>query len=304
MALLIAPLFTAGIAVGGIQNANAGGPVTIVVDADGAVGHSSPRNIAQCDGTRITVDVENNIGEAIGEANPGDTIIVCPHDTIYAESVGINVAGITIKGIAKPTVGGGAAPAFTITADGVHLTGFEAISGDSSCIVINADDVRIHGIITSGCVGNGIVADGERIIISGNNLSGNDNDGLLCGDCIDSVIQGNTANDNGDDGIQLSLGSHDNLVKGNTANGNGDNGIEIRGEDNTISNNDASNNDDDGIHVKGSSDENDVTHNNTNDNTDNGIQNDGTNNTFSQNRCRDNGTGSTPSELCKPQGFA
>ena len=241
MALLIAPLFTAGIAVGGIQNASAGiaEPKTIVVDLDGEVGHPSPRNTAQCDGTRIAVGM--SIQGAIDAANPGDTIIVCP--ATYDESVLVNKIGITVKGIVKPIVDGDDFSAFRITADGVHLTGFDVTSGEESCIVvINADDVRIHGIITSGCVGNGIVADGERIIISGNNLSGNDSSGLVCDDCIDSVIRGNTANGNGLNGIILTGGSDENLVKGNTANDNGFFGFVNDGIDNDFGQNKCSGN--------------------------------------------------------------
>jgi len=312
------------IGLSSVPGAMAGVPVTIVVDDDGKVGVFPPVTAADCDGAN-NIDADfDNIQDAYDDANQFDTVIVCPGT--YNESVDVDQEeDVTIEGIAKPKVDG-SSPAFDITEDGTHVTGFEVTTDDGDCIEIDADDVRIHGIITTGCDDDGIDADGERITISGNRLNGNDdngiecdncdeavirgnvvndnNDGIKCSFCDDSVIQGNTANGNSDDGIELSSSSDDNLVRGNTANGNGDNGIEIRGEDNIIRNNDANNNDDDGIHVKGSSDENDVTHNNTNDNTDNGIQNDGTNNTFDKNRCRNNGTGSTPSELCKPQGFA
>jgi len=277
MALLIVPLFTAGIAVGGIQNASAGGPVTIVVDADGKVGHSNPRNIAQCDGTRI--DVGMSIQAAINAADPGDTIIVCPGD--YDESVVVNESDITVKGIAKPMVDGSGSPAFTITRDRVHLTGFDVTSDDDDCIYVNdVNDVRIHGNITSGCDGNGILADGTRNTISGNNFSGNDNNGIRCFDCFDSVIKGNIVNDNGVDGIKCDR-CFRSVIQGNTAIDNAGDGIELSSD----------------------SDDNLVKGNTANDNGGFGFNDGGgSGNDYSQNRCRDNGTaGSNTGDLCKPQ---
>jgi len=281
MALLIVPLFTAGIAVGGIQNANAGvpEPKTIVVDLDGEVGHSSPRNIAQCDGTRITGDdVETSIQNAIGAANPGDTIIVCPDS--YGEAVLVDKSDITVKGIAQPIVdGSNASPAFTITEDGVHLTGFEAKSTDSDCIRVNADDVRIHGNIASGCGENGITVNGDRNTISGNTVNLNEASGIV-------------------------VNRDDNTIRGNIVNGNMDgSGIEIVGDDNTIQGNTANGNDVSGMFFRAPSEDNSVKANTANDNTNFGYEDEGTNNDFSKNKCRDNiDGGSSPGGLCKPQG--
>ena len=129
-------------------------PKTIIVDEDGEVASDPtiPATIDDCDGTGNT-DVETSIQDAVDEANPGDTIVVCPHDTEYAEGVVVDENDITIEGIAKPKVDGTSfSPAFTITEDGVHLTGFEAFSDDNACIfVLLADDVRIHGNIASNC---------------------------------------------------------------------------------------------------------------------------------------------------------
>ncbi len=316
MALLIAPLFTAGIAVGGIQNANAGGPTTLFVDEDGMADAGS------CDNA---TGAFNTIQSAIDAAISGDTIVVCPHDTEYAEAVEVNVAGITVEGIEKPKVDGtGLSPAFTITENGVVLSGFEAISGDTFCIFVNANDVRIHGNIANGCGnhginvigddntisgnivnlndGAGIVIDGDDNTIRGNKVNGNDDGNGIRINGNDNTIQGNIANGNDSNGIFLGIDSDRNLVKGNTVNGNNNNGIDVRGDDNTISSNTLNNNGADGIRIDGSSGGNDVTHNTTNENGDDGIDDNGAGNTFDKNRCRNNGTGSEPLGLCSPQG--
>lgn len=303
-------------------------PKTIVVDDDGKVGVLPPTTAAECDGDSEDADFDN-IQDAVDDADAGDIIIVCPGD--YDESVDVDQEeDLSIKGIAKPTVDGDS-PAFDITKDGTHLSGFEVTTDNGDCIVIEANDVKINGILTSGCEDNGIDADGDRISIHGSNLSGSDgsgifchncdeavikgnvindngNDGIRCLSCNNSVIQGNTINGNARDGIDLSRDSDNNLIKGNTANGNGTNGIEVGGDDNTISNNTANDTvGGNGIDLEVLAETNDVTHNTTNDNDEFGIfdESDTEDNTFDKNKCKGNGTdGSDPDELCKPQGFS
>jgi len=98
--------------------------------------------------------------------------------------------------------------------------------------------------------------------------------------------------------------SDDNLVKGNTANNNGGNGIEIDGDSNTVTNNNANSNGDAGIAIDGGLNTT-VSHNTTNDNDEFGIDDDDLtlSNTFDKNKCRKNGIGgSDPAGLCAPQG--
>jgi len=271
------------IGISSVSDAMAG-VQTLVVDDDG--------NAVEGDCDSGTAADYDNIQEAVDNAGTGDIIIVCPGT--YNESVDVDtVEDLSIKGITKPIVDG-SSPAFVITKDGTHLAGFEVKNDDGDCIVIAANDVKINGILTSGCEDDGIEADGLRISIRGSNLSGNDDNGIECNDCDDavikgnvisdngdhgvlcrscdgSVIQGNVANGNGDDGIRLTSSSDGNLVRGNTANGNGDDGIVLRSgsDENTIANNTTNGNDDNGIEVDG--DDNTIRNNTANNNGDNGI---------------------------------
>ncbi len=299
MALLIAPLFTAGIAVGGIQNANAGGPITIVVDDDGNYDVFPPVTAADCEGDNFT-NAQITIQDAVDLAMPGDTVVVCPGT--YNESVDVDTEeDVTIEGITKPKVDGtGSSPAFVITEDGTHVTGFEAFSSDNHCIVVDANDVRLHGNIASGCSGKGIqvIGDSDRITISGNQINdngdhgirisggnddstirgntitGNNNHGLKCSSCDDIVIQGNTVIDNGGDGIKCSSCTSS-VIQGNISNLNDDDGIDINGssDDNLVKGNTANGNDGNGIAVRG--EDNTFRGNKANGNTLNGFLLDG-----------------------------
>ncbi len=190
------------------------GPTTLFVDEDGMADAGSCDNATSAFST---------IQSAIDAANPGDTIVVCPHDTEYAEAVLVNVEGITVEGIDKPKVDGtGLSPAFTITEDGVVLSGFEALSDEDSCILVQADNTKIVGNIASGCGNEGI------------RVTGNGN-----------LINGNQANDNLNENIDVD--GNDNTIRGNNASGGGNDGIEVSGDNNTIAGNDVSDVDDDGI---------------------------------------------------------
>jgi len=283
------------IGLSSVPDAMAGTQI-IVVDEDGEYGVFPPVTAADCDGDTFD-DAETTINDAIDEAGNGDTIIVCPGT--YDESVEVDEAeNVTIKGITKPLVDGSStSPAFVITEDGTHVTGFEAFSDDSDCILVDgAEDVRLHGNIASDCSGKGIrvTGDSDRITISGNQINdngdhgirisgenddstikgntitGNDNHGLKCSSCNNIVIQGNTVIDNGGDGIKCS--SCDNSrIQGNTSNLNDDDGIDINGgsDDNLVKGNTANGNGGDGIEVRG--DDNTIANNTANGNGSDGI---------------------------------
>jgi len=295
--------FTFAIVIGlsSVPGAMAGPPVTIIVDDDGEVASDPtiPVTIEDCDGTGNT-SVETSIQDAIDLADPGDTVVVCPHDTEYDEAVDVDENDITVEGIAKPKVNGssnGDSPAFTITEDGVHLTGFEAISDDDDCILVDgAEDVRLHGNIASGCDGKGIrvTGDSDRITISGNRINdngehgirisgenddstikgntitGNDDHGLKCSSCDNIVIHGNTVIDNDGDGIKCSSCTNS-VIQGNVSNLNDDDGIAINGgsDDNLVKGNTANGNEGDGIEVRG--EDNTISNNTTNGNDSDGI---------------------------------
>jgi len=284
------------IGLSSVPDAMAGTQI-IVVDEDGEYGVFPPVTAADCEGDTFT-DAETTINDAIDEAGNGDTIIVCPGT--YNESVEVDKAeNVTIKGITKPLVDGtSSSPAFVITEDGTHVTGFEAISTDNHCIFVNgAEDVRLHGNIASGCSGKGIqvIGDSDRITISGNQINdngdhgirisfdnddstirgntviGNDNHGIKCSSCDNIVIQGNKVIDNSGDGIKCSS-CNNSVIQGNTSNLNDDDGIDINGgsDNNLVRGNTVNGNSGDGIEVRG--DDNTIRNNDANNNGENGIE--------------------------------
>lgn len=284
------------IGLSSVPDAMAGVPVpeTIIVDEDGKVASdpSIPATTEDCDGEGNT-DVETTINDAIDKAGNGDTIIVCPGT--YNESVEVDDSeNVTIKGIAKPLVNGtSSSPAFVITKDGTHVTGFEAFSDDSDCIrVEGAEDVRLHGNIASDCAGRGIVVtgDSDRITISGNQINNNRDNGIrIFGENDDSTIRGNTVIDNGGHGIKCSS-CDDIVIQGNTVIDNGGDGIKCsRCTSSVIQGNISNLNDNDGIDLNGGSDGNLVKGNTANGNDVNGIAVRGDDNTIANNTANNNG---------------
>lgn len=269
-----------GIVVTSFPSVMAGGPMTLVVDDDGMA------VAGNCDDATATP--YTTIQSAVDAANPGDTVIVCPHDTEYAEAVDIDESDITVEGVDKPKVNGtGASPAFTINGDGVVLSGFEAISNDDDCIFVTGDNNRIVGNLASNCGDDGIeVLDGDGNTINGNRANNNDDGIKLTGD--DNTLRGNTANNNTDDGFECDGECQNTIFQGNTANDNGDEGFDLSVDNSTIRGNTANNNGDDGIDLNPNADDNLVKGNTANDNDEEGFEIGGDRNTITNNNANNN----------------
>ena len=272
----------------------------IFVDEDG---------MADADSCDNATGAFSTIQSAIDDANFGDTIVVCPHDTEYAEAVVVDKPGITIEGIEKPKVNGGEnSPAFNIISDGVVLSGFEATSNDSSCIEVTASNTKIVGNIASDCDDSGIIVFGNGNLINANKANGNENNIQVIGN--DNKIRANTANDGNDEGLRVfgnnntimgnTVNGNDfggircncdnSVIQGNTVNDNGSEGLDLDGTNITIRSNTANNNDREGM-VCDNCDDSVIRGNTFNENGEDGIElsNDALDTTVSHNTTNDNG---------------
>ncbi len=135
------------------------------------------------------------IQEAINNASDGDTIIV--HSGVYYENVVVD-RSVTLKGIGHPVVdAGGRESAITLSADGITLVGFTATNAGSSW------------------GGAGIMVISSDNIITGNNASNNNHDGIGLYSSNNNTITGNNVSTNNEEGIRLSSSSNNNTITGN-----------------------------------------------------------------------------------------
>jgi parallel beta-helix repeat protein len=185
------------------------------------------------------------IQETINTASVGDTIIV--HSGVYYENVVVDKS-VTLIGIGHPVVDAcGEGSAITLCADGITLIGFTATNSGSSW----------------GCAGIKVISSNN--IITGNNVSNNDRNGIYLdysSNNNNNIITGNNANNNGD-GIYLDYSCNNNTITGNNVSNNDRNGIGLysSSNNNTITRNTFLN---DGLFVSSCSYQNTVEDNTVN----------------------------------------
>jgi parallel beta-helix repeat protein len=135
------------------------------------------------------------IQDAINNTSDGDTIIV--HSGVYYENVVVDKS-VTLKGIGHPVVDAcGEGDAIRLTADGITLVGFTATNSGSSW------------------GGAGIMVISSDNIITGNNASNNNHDGIGLYSSNNNTITGNNVSNNNEEGIRLSSSSNNNTITGN-----------------------------------------------------------------------------------------
>jgi len=180
-------------------------PSVLVVDLDGKGDADS------CDNK---TKASNTIQSAVNAAKIGNTIIVC--GGTYNEAVvidGKNAKNLTVMAAdgEMVIVYGKGAPAFSIDGQGVTLKGFIAQSYDGkntpedSCIISVGNNNQILDNIANNCK-HGIYLNGQNTLVSGNEASYNENNGITTfnhkNDNNNKFI-GNTANNNGAHGFYI-----------------------------------------------------------------------------------------------------
>jgi parallel beta-helix repeat protein len=227
------------------------------------------------------------IQDAINNASMGDTIIV--HSGVYYENVVVDKS-VTLKGIGYPIVDARrSGSAIRLTADGITLVGFTATYSGSSPnagIKVTSNNNTLTGNNVSNNNEEGIIlSSSSNNIITGNNVSSNgvfplssNGVGIYLYSSSNNTITGNNVNSNGvcflscnGAGIALTLSSN-NTITGNNACNNKDSGISLwYSSNNTITGNNACNNNGNGFWIWFFSNNNTITGNNVNNNSINGI---------------------------------
>jgi len=162
--------------------------------------------------------------------------------------------------------------------DGITIDGAgHSITGPDFCeyigvFLLGVDGVTVKNVLVQDWFTGILILDGNGNFILSNTAQFNCGDGILVdeGDFSEQTISGNTASNNGEDGIHVGI-QNDNIISNNVANNNGDDGIEVHDSDgNTITGNTANANDDEGIQLN-NADRNTVKGNTANSNGDDGI---------------------------------
>jgi parallel beta-helix repeat protein len=187
----------------------------------------SPESNPDYSSTTRHVHDGDSIQSAIEDANIGGVIIV--HKGTYNENVYVHKA-LTIQaasGEDRPVINGGSKEAFSITADGAVVEGFEARSaGFRVVVVMLANKVTISNNVVTGGGGTGIVLSRVR----------------------ECDVIGNEIYDFDDTGIDMEK-SNGNTIKGNKVSGCSA-GISVSGT-NQIIENEFSNSKHDSIMIEG-----------------------------------------------------
>ncbi|MDD5418987.1 MAG: NosD domain-containing protein, partial [Methanomicrobiaceae archaeon] len=187
----------------------------------------------------FTVNPGESIQDAIDNATAGDTIIV--NNGTYSEEILIDKQ-LTMTGSGWPVIDS-SDNGVTITADGVHVEGFDVRNAGSYGIYVTSCNTEIVGNRLSSNAVAGIGLGGASgTIVSGNEVTNNPWYGIWLKNSDDNLISGNNASSNGAEwgdgyGIYL-LNSNANVISENTVTDNNNYGIEIAdSRDNEISKN-------------------------------------------------------------------
>lgn len=234
---------------------------SLIVDDDGfaEVSSGSP----DCAST-AAADA-NTINGALTQANSGDTIWVCPHNSAYSEIVGITQTELSLLSVDGPGAtridASGASNTLNLQgvvnalANEVTVRGFDVINGDT------------HGFLTFGA---------DTVVLENNKARMHGSDGFSVNGCGGCTLADNTAKNNGGDGFELRNGTQRTVLKNSLARSNTGNGIQVTGvatTDNRVKANRSVLNDDDGLELEGTDNtyRDNVANRNGQDGTGNGV---------------------------------
>jgi CSLREA domain-containing protein len=166
---------------------------------------------------------DNQTGVVVGEELLGSDNTTVAGNTVRGGSGGVLVedsSGVAIlDNVVRSTLG----PAVALSLSSQSLVRANDLGGNSDGITLEeTTGVRIEANDVSGSLGGGI----EIGVAS-----------------YDNVVTGNTANDNGSDGIMVDDGAptgRPNVIRNNTADGNGSDGIHLAGPGHVLQDNSAS----------------------------------------------------------------
>lgn len=191
-----------------------------------------------------------SIQEAIDNSTNGDTIFVFAGT--YAENVDTKLKKISLIGENRESTfieGQTTNPVVRIGISDTSIEGF-TMKGSSDEIILQVatlcENVFItNNIIESGTQGISLSIPTSKITIADNIIFDNIYIGIQVQTSTYSLIQGNTINGNGAQGIDLSINCNHNSILNNTITDNGEEGIAIGGlasTENTVEGNVISNN--------------------------------------------------------------
>jgi parallel beta-helix repeat protein len=191
-----------------------------------------------------------SIQEAIDNSTSGDTIFVFAGT--YNENVDTKLKKVALIGEDTDTtiiLGQTTNPVVRIGNSDTSLEGFTMMGNSDETIVLVAslsENIFItNNLIKDGMYGIDLSISTSRVTISDNTIMDNIYIGIQLKTSTYNLIQGNTIENNGAQGIDISLNSHHNSILNNSIIGNGEEGIAINGfasTDNTIQGNDISDN--------------------------------------------------------------
>lgn len=185
-------------------------------------GEPAPPEDAPCDEPVLDPDAARSL---LDDADPGDVVCI----------TGPAFAGVDL----------------TITRSGergapIRLVGVDVVAVRS--VTVDADDVSVESLSVAG--GDGIVASGTRLTISGNTVSDARLDGISCEPCAGTLILGNTVERTDGTGIRVSgdqIVVHANTVTGSVRiEANDADGIRFFGSNHRITRNTVADIKDDG----------------------------------------------------------
>lgn len=210
-----------------------------------------------------------SIQEAIDNSTSGDTIFVFAGT--YPENVDTKLKKVALIGEDTDTTiiqGQTTNPVVRIGNSDTSIEGF-TLMGNSDETILQVSSLSENIFITNNMIKDGMYGivlsiTTSRITVSDNTIINNVYVGLQLQTSTYDLIQGNSIQNNGAQGIDISLNSHHNSILNNSITGNGEEGIAIGGlasTDNTLKGNDVSDNKI-GIRFTGGAGKNEITGNN------------------------------------------